>query len=72
MVFPWVTAVPEVFVSISSAGCHSGEIAGKKTTLTSDETEDQVLQGLILFKVKTGLLPCSSTNFTCREKETIV
>lgn len=39
----------EVFFSISSAGCHFGETAGKKTTLTSDETEDQLLQGLVLF-----------------------
>lgn len=44
MVLPWVTAVPEVFFSISSAG----ETASKNTTLTSDETKDQLVQDLVL------------------------
>lgn len=40
---------PEVFVSFSCVGCCSGERAGKKKTLTSDETKDQLLQGFVLF-----------------------
>lgn len=50
MVFPGVRAVPGVFFSISSAACNSGETAGEKTTLTPDETKDQLLQGLALFE----------------------
>lgn len=71
MVLPWVTAVPEVFFSISSAGCHSGETAGENTTLTPDETScSKVL--FYLTKVKTDPLPCGSTNFTCRGRAIII